>query len=83
MDKSKYDILSTAIFRCPKNSSLTHTELLAVIIADFKKNKMKFEGSIEWYMESVKLDPEANKLIHRLKDKSQLIFQIASQQQTE
>ena len=83
MDKSKYDILSKAIFLCLKNRSLTHAELLEAIIADFKKNKIRFDGSIEWYMESVKLDLEANKLIHRIKDKSQLKFQIVSQKQTQ
>ena len=79
MDKSKYDVLSKAIFRCLKNKSLTHKELLEAIIADFKKNKIEFDGSIEWYMESVKLDLEANKLIRRLKDKLLLKFQIVPQ----
>jgi len=78
MDKDKYDILKKAILRCLKNKTLTHTELLKAIIADFKKNKIKFIGSTEWYMESVKLDLEANKLIHRLKDNSQLKFKIAN-----
>src|SRR5216110_1376074 len=81
INKDKYDTLSKAIFRCLKNKSLTHTELFEAIIADFKKNQIKFEGSIEWYMEFVKLDLEANKLIHRVKDKSQLKFQIGSQKQ--
>jgi hypothetical protein len=79
MDKSKYDILSKSIFRCLKNKSLTHKELLEAIIADFKKHKIKFDGSVEWYMESVKLDLEANKLILRLKDKLLLKFKIASE----
>jgi hypothetical protein len=78
MDKDKYDILRKAIFRCLKNKTLTHTELFKAVITDFKKNKIKFIGSIEWYMESVKLDLEANKLIHRHKDKSQLKFKITT-----
>jgi hypothetical protein len=81
MDKDKYDILRKAIFRCLKNKTLTHTELLEAIIADFKKNKIKFAGSIEWYMESVKLDLEANKLIQRVKDKLQLKFQLVSKKE--
>jgi hypothetical protein len=43
---------------------------------DFKKNKIKFEGSVEWYMESVKLDLEANKFIERVYDKSRLKFRL-------
>jgi len=78
IDKNKYDILSKTIFRCLKNKSLTHKELLEAIIADFKKNKIKFEGAIEWYMESVKLDLEANKLIYRTTDKSKLKFQLSA-----
>jgi hypothetical protein len=78
IDKDKYEMLRKSISRCLKNESLTHKELLNAIITDFKKNKIKFSGSIEWYMESVKLDLEANKLICRYKDKSQLKFQIAS-----
>lgn len=76
MDKDKYEILSKSIFRCLKNKSLTHKELLEAVIDDFKKHKIKFEGSVEWYMESVKLDLEANKLLLRIKDKSLLKFQL-------
>lgn len=76
MDKSKYEILSTSISRCLKNTSLTHKELFEAVSADFKKRKIKFEGSVEWYMESVKLDMEANKLLQRINDASQLKFQL-------
>jgi hypothetical protein len=66
MDKTKYDILSKSIFYCLKNKSLSHKELLEAIILYFKKNKIKFEGSVGWYMESVKLDLEAKKEIIRI-----------------
>lgn len=76
MDKSKYEILSQSIFRCLKNKPLTHKELLEAIVVDFKKQKIKFDGSIEWYMESVKLDMEANKLLCRTKQNLKLKFQL-------
>lgn len=77
MDRDKYELLRKAILKCLKNISLTHTEMCAVIRADFKTRNIKFEGSLEWYMESVKLDLEANKLVKRVKDKSILKFQLA------
>lgn len=77
IDKTKYEVLSKSIFRVLKNKTLTHKELLEAIIQDFKKHKIKFDGSIEWYMESVKLDLEANKILCRIKDKTQPKFKLA------
>jgi len=37
-----------------------------------KSNKIKFEGSVEWYMEGTKLDMESHKIIKRITDKSAL-----------
>jgi hypothetical protein len=41
----------------------THKEILKTITEDFKKNKIKCDGSMEWHMEWVKLDLEARKKI--------------------
>jgi hypothetical protein len=77
MSKSKYDIIKKAILKClAKKRTLSHTEMLNAINDDFKKNKIIFEGSVEWYMESVKLDLEANKIIIRQKEKSKLKFKL-------
>lgn len=81
MDKDKCETLSKAILRCLKNKPLTHKELLEAIVTEFKKQKsdsyrIKFDGSIEWYMESVKLDMEANKLLCRTKQNLKLKFQL-------
>lgn len=69
MDKSKYEVLRKAILKNLKKDSLTHTELFNAVKTDFKDRKIKFEGSVEWYMESVKLDLEATKQIERLVEK--------------
>ena len=66
MDKNKYDILRKAILRSLKVGELTHTELYKTVLADFKRTKTKFEGTVEWYMESVKLDLEATNVIERI-----------------
>ena len=66
MDKNKYDVLKKAILRSLKAGELTHTELYKAVLADFKRAKTKFDGAVEWYMESVKLDLEATKTIERI-----------------
>ncbi|CAN5420426.1 hypothetical protein BH11BAC2_BH11BAC2_13930 [soil metagenome] len=69
MDKSKYDTLKNAILNQLKmNGELTHVELFNAITLDFKKNKIEFEGAVQWYMEWVKLDLEANTIIKRVQD---------------
>jgi hypothetical protein len=78
MDKDKYDCIKNALLHClKKKGELTHKEILQAIIEDFKKNKTKFEGSIEWYMESVKLDLEAGKIIERISDKKPQKYRLA------
>ncbi len=69
IDKDKYDILRDAILRALKKGPLQHKALQEAVVADIKKNKTSFEGSIGWYMEGAKLDLEANKVIVRINDK--------------
>ena len=75
MDKNKYDSLKKSLLNHLKiNGESTHGDLLQGITKDFKKNKIKFEGSIEWHMEWVKLDMEAKKEIRRTSSKSPIKF---------
>ena len=67
IDKLKYDIICNAILNyIKKKGEATHTEISEVITDDFKKSKTKFEGSILWYVEWVKLDLLANKIIAKV-----------------
>ncbi len=67
MNKAKYDNLKKALLNhLKKKGESTHTEILDAITEYFKKNKIKFEGSIHWHMEWVKLDLEASKTIQRV-----------------
>jgi len=78
IDKAKYETMKKAILNSlKKKNELTHTEILKSILEDFKKNKVKFEGAVGWYMETVKLDLEANKIIERFTDKSRQKFRLA------
>ena len=70
MAKDKYDVMSKAIIKVlEKYGEVAHTEMRQAVNDYFKKNKIKFEGAVEWYMESVKLDLEANKIIERISGK--------------
>ncbi len=78
MDSDKYEALRNVMLNhLKKNHESTHTEMLHAITENFKKNKIKFEGSIEWYMEWVKLDLEARNEIKRSEDTSPIKFGMA------
>lgn len=76
IDKEKYDVIRKAILQALKKGPLRHKELLEAVLSHFKKNNIRFEGAVEWYMEGVKLDLEATKVITRVKDKSTLQWQL-------
>ena len=77
IDKDKYLVMSKAILYSLKQGPLTHKEMVEKIYSYFKKNKIKFDGSVEWYMESVKLDLEAGKKIERARESSKLKFRLS------
>jgi hypothetical protein len=67
MNKPKYDVIKEALIdHLMKRGESTHTEIWQTVAEDFKKNDIKFEGSIQWYMEWVKLDLEAKNIIERV-----------------
>ena len=67
MDKLKYDTLKKALLdHLKKNRGSTHTEMWQTITEDFKNKNAPFEGSLQWHLEWVKLDLEANKIIERV-----------------
>ena len=47
-------------------AELTHTDLMEAL---FSKVKDDFEGGVQWYGETVKLDLEARQIIERTKTK--------------
>ncbi len=76
ISKKKYDLIRKAIIQSLRaKGELTFTDLAKAV-----KGKLKggFEGSIPWYVESVKLDLEARKVVERIpKTKPQLYRLIA------
>ncbi len=68
ISKEKYDMMKKAFLEVLRENKLSHSELFAQIE---KRLKNKFQGNIDWYAETVKLDLEARKIIERTADKPQ------------
>lgn len=58
----KYNVIKDNIMAILGESELTHSELMEQLYSHIKDT---FEGGIQWYGESVKLDLEARKIIER------------------
>ena len=59
---SKYNFIKENILSILSKNELTHTELMEELYASVKD---KFEGGVQWYGETVKLDLEARQIIER------------------
>lgn len=62
----KYEVIKENLMTILAKQELTHTELMEEL---FKKVGDHFEGGVQWYGETVKLDLEARKIIERTKTK--------------
>lgn len=58
----KYLVVKDNILSLLKDIDLTHTELMEKLYDNVKDT---FEGGVQWYGETVKLDLEARKIIER------------------
>lgn len=59
---AKYNVIKAALLEILARQQLTHTELMEALYARVKDT---FEGGVQWYGETVKLDLEARKIIER------------------
>jgi hypothetical protein len=62
----KYTFIRENLLEIVAEFELTHTELMEELYSRVKDN---FEGGVQWYGETVKLDLEARQLIERTKTK--------------
>lgn len=77
MSKDKYGLLRPAILNyLRKNGKATFSEITIAIEKGFRAKGQKFQGSLPWHLEWVKLDLEARKLIRRLPDTSPQEYRI-------
>jgi hypothetical protein len=58
----KYNMIKENIVAILAKKELTHTELMENLYSNVKDT---FEGGVQWYGETVKLDLEARKIIER------------------
>lgn len=58
----KYNTIKETLLHVLQSGELTHTELMERI---YQQVKDTFEGGVQWYGETVKLDLEARKVIER------------------
>jgi hypothetical protein len=67
MDTGKYNLLKPAILRYLRaEGGSTFGAVTKAIAKEFKTKGQKFDGSLNWHLEWVKLDLEARKLIRRV-----------------
>jgi hypothetical protein len=67
MNKDKYHLLKPAVLKFLRaNGKATFREISAAVERDFKKNGTKFNGSLPWHLEWIKLDLEARRIIKRV-----------------
>lgn len=62
----KYNFIKEHLIKVLGKKQLTHTELMEAL---YSRVKNKFEGGVQWYGETVKLDLEARKIIERTSTK--------------
>lgn len=58
----KYNFIKANLLAVLKKTELTHTDLMEAL---YQRVKDKFEGGVQWYGETVKLDLEARGVIER------------------
>jgi hypothetical protein len=73
ISKEKYDVIKKNIIEALENEELTYTMLTKSIK---KSLDNRFEGSIGWYVESVKLDLEARKIIVRIPNTQPELYRL-------
>jgi len=67
ISKDKYELLKTETVKyLTENTGGAFSDISRAIAQDFKKKKIKFDGSLNWYLEWVKLDLEARQIIKRV-----------------
>jgi hypothetical protein len=69
IELEKYSVIKENILSILKNTELTHTDLMEQLYNNVKDS---FEGGVQWYGETVKLDLEARKIIERTRTKPEL-----------
>ncbi|MDD1770933.1 MAG: hypothetical protein LUO79_07600 [Methanomassiliicoccales archaeon] len=73
ISREKYDVIRRTILDCLRSRPLNHMELARCMEARLEG---RFEGSIRWYLEVVKLDMEATRTIERVRTTDAQVYRI-------
>lgn len=73
----KYNTIKETLLSILQKKAFTHTELMEEL---YSRVKDSFEGGVQWYGETVKLDLEARKIIERTETKPEK-YQIINKKQ--
>jgi len=77
ISKEIYDLFSKAIYHTLKKSQpLTYSQIVEGIYDCFKRQKTKFDGSIEWYAVTVKHDMHARGVIDVFSEKGKKLHRL-------
>ena len=76
ISKAKYDLVKVGLLDCLKAKPLTQEELITCVT---RRLQSKFEGSMKWYAENVKLDLEARGEIERVTSKKKETYRLKKQ----
>ena len=78
IDKTIYDQVSKAIYHTLKTGkALTYTQIVEGVNDCFKKQKTKFDGSVEWYTVTVKHDMHARGILKVYTEKGKKLHSLA------
>lgn len=73
----KYETIKENLLAILATETFTHTELMEAL---YSRVKDSFEGGVQWYGETVKLDLEARHIIARTQTKPEKYFLVATSQ---
>ena len=74
ISKAKYDLVRAGLIDCLRAKPLSQEELIACVT---RRLQSKFEGSMKWYAENVKLDLEARGEIERVPGKKHSTYRLS------
>jgi hypothetical protein len=76
INKKKYDIIRASILTCLEaQPMMSYTDMANCVRESLKDN---FDGSINWYVEVVKLDLEAKNIIIRISETRPQLYKLTS-----
>ena len=81
IDKGIYDLISRAIRQSLKQGQpLTFSQMVESIHDYIKREKIKFEGSVDWYAISVKHDMHARGMIEVVTEKGKKLHRLRNKE---